>query len=160
MVWVIHKHHISIKHKQFKVILNIFNIFNVSKVLRDFFTITNSSKFSPQHLKMLHCGQLYIFQLQSAKMYHFIFTIRIDNSNFKFDGDGGISQFNGTSTPKGSYCAKTGDCNINSSCYSLRTALCTRILYQAKSEQSVRQDLIPRVRHEEAALMHPQLQIC
>ncbi len=26
--------------------------------------------------------------------------------------------------------------------------------YQAKSEQNVRQDLIPRVRHEEAALMH------
>ncbi len=47
-----------------------------------------------------------------------------------------VSQFNGTSTPKGSYSAKTGDndCNINSSCYSLRTALCESIRYQAKSE--------------------------
>ncbi len=36
------------------------------------------------------------------------------------------SQFNGTSTPKGPYSAKTGDndCNVNSSCYSLSTALC------------------------------------
>ncbi len=68
-----------------------------------------------------------------------------------------ISQFNGTSTPKGSYRAKTGDnyCNVNSSHYSRRTALCESICYQAKSEQSVRQDLIPRVRHGEAALMHP-----
>ncbi len=43
--------------------------------------------------------------------------------------------------------------------YSLRTALTTAlresIRYQAKSEQNVRQDLIPRVRHGEAALMHP-----
>ncbi len=53
-----------------------------------------------------------------------------------------ISQFNGTSTPKGSYRAKTGgnDCNVNSSHYSLRTALCESIRYQAKSEQNVRQD--------------------
>ena len=36
--------------------------------------------------------------------------------------------------------------------YSLRTALCESICYQAKSEQNVRQDLIPRVRHGEAAL--------
>ncbi len=37
-----------------------------------------------------------------------------------------VSQFNGTSTPKGSYSAKTGDndCNVNSSRYSLRNALC------------------------------------
>ncbi len=37
-----------------------------------------------------------------------------------------VSQFNGTSTPKVSYSAKTGDndCNVNSSRYSLRTALC------------------------------------
>ncbi len=37
-----------------------------------------------------------------------------------------VSQFNGTSTPKGSYSAKTGDndCNVNSSRYSLSTALC------------------------------------
>ncbi len=67
-----------------------------------------------------------------------------------------VSQFNGTSTPKGSHSAKTGDNdrNVNSSCYSLRTALCESICYQAKSEQNVRQDLIPRVRHGEAALMH------
>ncbi len=37
----------------------------------------------------------------------------------------------------------------------LRTALCESIRYQAKSEQNVRQDLIPRVLHGEAALMHP-----
>ncbi len=40
-----------------------------------------------------------------------------------------VSQFNGTSTPKGSYSAKTGDndCNVNLhdlSRYSLSTALC------------------------------------
>ncbi len=37
-----------------------------------------------------------------------------------------VSQFNGTSTPKGSYSAKTNhnDCNVNSSRYSLSTALC------------------------------------
>ncbi len=70
-----------------------------------------------------------------------------------------ISQFNGTSTPKGSYCAKTGDndCNVNSSRYSLRTALCESICYHAKSEQNVWQDLIPRVRHGEAAPMHPEM---
>ncbi len=36
-----------------------------------------------------------------------------------------VSHFNGTSTPKGSYGAKTGDndCNVNSSRYSLSTAL-------------------------------------
>ncbi len=46
-----------------------------------------------------------------------------------------VSQFNGTSTPKGSYSAKTGDtdCNVNSNHYSLRTALCKSIRYQAKS---------------------------
>ncbi len=68
-----------------------------------------------------------------------------------------VSQFNGTSTPKGSYSAKTGDndCNVNSIRCSLRTGLCESIRYQAKSEQNVRQDLIPRVRHGEAALMHP-----
>ncbi len=68
-----------------------------------------------------------------------------------------LSQFNGTSTPKGSYRAKTGynDCNVNSSLYSLSTALCESIRYQAKSEQNVRQDLIPRVRHGEAALCTP-----
>ncbi len=67
-----------------------------------------------------------------------------------------VSQFNGTSTPKGSYSAKTGDndCNVNPSRHSPTTALCESIRYQAKSEQNVRQDLIPRVRHGEAALMH------
>ncbi len=50
-----------------------------------------------------------------------------------------VSQFNGTSTPKGSYRAKTGDndCNVNSSRCSLSTALCESIRYQAKSEQNV-----------------------
>ncbi len=68
-----------------------------------------------------------------------------------------ISKFNGTSTPKGSYRAKTddNDCKVNSSRYSLSTALCESIRYQAKSEQNVRQDLIPRVRHGEAALCTP-----
>ncbi len=68
-----------------------------------------------------------------------------------------VSKFNGTSTPKGSYSAKTGDndCNVNSSRYSLRTALCGSIRYQAKSEQNVRQDLIPREHHVEAALINP-----
>ena len=57
-----------------------------------------------------------------------------------------LSKFNGTPTPKGSHRAKTGDndCSINSSLYSLSTALCESIRYQAKSEQNVRQDLIPR----------------
>ncbi len=65
-----------------------------------------------------------------------------------------LSKFNGTSTPKGSYRAKTGDndCNVNSSLYSLSTALCESIRYQVKSEQNVREDLITRVRHGEAAL--------
>ncbi len=70
-----------------------------------------------------------------------------------------VSQFNGTSTPKGSYRAKTGDndCNVNSSNYSLSTTLCESIRYQAKSEQNIRQDVIPRVRHGEAALCTPEL---
>ena len=38
------------------------------------------------------------------------------------------------------------------------TLHCVRaIRYQAKSEQNVRQDPIPRVRHGEAALMHPDV---
>ncbi len=65
-----------------------------------------------------------------------------------------ISQFNSTSTPKGSYSVKTG-VNCPMSLNSLRTALCESIHYQAKSEQNLRQDLIPRVRHGEAALVHP-----
>ncbi len=58
-----------------------------------------------------------------------------------------VIKFNGTSTPKGSYRAKTGDndYNVNSSRYSPSTALCESIRYQAKSEQTVRQDPIPRV---------------
>ncbi len=54
---------------------------------------------------------------------------------------------------KGHTVPKTGDndCNVNSSHYSLRTALCESICYQAKSGQIVRQDPIPRVRHGEAA---------
>ncbi len=91
-----------------------------------------------------------------------------------------VSQFNGTSTPKGSYRARTGDndcnsaackysngCNVISGCYSLRTtvwelhclriALCESIRYHAKSEQNVRQDLIPSVGHGEAALSTPLL---
>ncbi len=73
--------------------------------------------------------------------------------------------FNGTSTPKGSYSAKAGvNCTMSlyrvhwkrMLCfYSLRTALCESIRYQAKSEPNVRQDLIPRVRHGEAALVQP-----
>ncbi len=68
-----------------------------------------------------------------------------------------VSQFNGTSRPKWSCSAKSGDndCNVNSGRYRLRTALCESIRYQAKSEQNVRQDLISRVRYGEAALMHP-----
>ncbi len=38
----------------------------------------------------------------------------------------------------------------------LRTALCESIHYQAKSEQNLWQDLIPRARHREAALCTPQ----
>ncbi len=45
-----------------------------------------------------------------------------------------------------------------SSRYSLSTALCESVRYQAKSEQNVRQDLIPRVRHGEAALCTPDMQ--
>ncbi len=68
------------------------------------------------------------------------------------------SQFNGTSTPKGSYTAKAGDndCNVKSIPTVLRTALCWSFRYQAKSEQNVRQDLIPRVHHGEGALCTPQ----
>ena len=68
-----------------------------------------------------------------------------------------LSKFNGTSTPKGSYRAKTddNDCNVNSSHYSLSTALCESIRYQVKAEQNVRQDLILRVGHGEAALSTP-----
>ncbi len=44
--------------------------------------------------------------------------------------------------------------------YSLRTALCESIRYQAKSEQNVRQDSIPRVRHGEAALCTPVVDMC
>ena len=40
---------------------------------------------------------------------------------------------------------------------SLRTALCESIRHQVKSEQNVRQDLTPRERHVEAALMNPEI---
>ncbi len=72
-----------------------------------------------------------------------------------------LSKFNGTSTPKGSYRAKTGDndCNVNSCHYSLSAALCESIRYQAKSEQNVRQDLIPRVGHGEAVLSTRDLRL-
>ena len=53
---------------------------------------------------------------------------------------------------KGHTVPKEGDNdgNVNSSHYSLSTTLCESIRYQAKSEQNVRQDLIPRVGHGEA----------
>ncbi len=59
---------------------------------------------------------------------------------------------------KGHTVPKPGDndCNVNSSGYSLSTALCESIRYQAKSEQNVQQDLTPRVRHGEAALPKEQ----
>ncbi len=85
-----------------------------------------------------------------------------------------ISKFYGTSTPKysdRSYSAKTSAStrwwwwyqiseSTRKKCYGstvwelhcLRIALCESIRYQANSEQNVRQDLIPRVHHGEAAL--------
>ena len=71
-----------------------------------------------------------------------------------------ISQFYGTSTPKGSYRAKTGDNdgNVSSSCYSLRTALCESICSQAKSACSTRPDT-QGAPIGEAALMHPYVTI-
>ncbi len=59
--------------------------------------------------------------------------------------------------PKQVIMIATSIANVNSSHYSLRTALCESIRYQAKSEQNVQQDLIPRERHVEAALMNPYL---
>ncbi len=68
-----------------------------------------------------------------------------------------VSQFNGTSTPKGSYSAKTGDnaCNVNSSRYSLSTALCesNSLSGQVWTKCPTRPDT--QGRHVEAALMHP-----
>ncbi len=68
-----------------------------------------------------------------------------------------VSQFNGTSTPKGSYSAKTGDndCNVNSSRYSLSTALCesNTLSGQVWTKCSTRPDT--QGRHVKAALMHP-----
>ncbi len=67
-----------------------------------------------------------------------------------------VSQFNGTSTPKGSYSAKTGDndCNVNSSRYSLRTAPCdsNSLSGQVWTKCPTRPDT--QGRHVEAALMH------
>ncbi len=59
------------------------------------------------------------------------------------------SKFNGTSAPKGSYSAKTGESTRKHLLSGHSAKQC-----QAKSEQNVRQDLIPRVGHGEAALMH------
>ncbi len=68
-----------------------------------------------------------------------------------------VSQFNGTSTPKGSYSAKTGDndFNVNSSRYSLSTALCesNSLAGQVWTKCPTRPDT--QGRHVEAALMHP-----
>ncbi len=68
-----------------------------------------------------------------------------------------VSQFNGTSTPKGSYSAKTGDndCKVNSSRYSLSTALCesNSLSGQVWTKCPTRPDT--QGRHVEAALMHP-----
>ncbi len=69
-----------------------------------------------------------------------------------------VSQFNGTSTPKGSYSAKTGDndCNVNSSRYSLSTAL-----YESNSLSGQVWTKCPTTRpdtqgrHVEAALVPP-----
>ncbi len=67
-----------------------------------------------------------------------------------------VSQFNGTSTPKGSYSAKTGDndCNVSSSRYSLSTALCesNSLSGQVWTKCPTRPDT--QGRHVEAALMH------
>ncbi len=54
------------------------------------------------------------------------------------------------------YMTVSNNCNVNSSRYSLWTALCENICYQAKCEQIVPQDLIPRMRHGEAALCTPK----
>ncbi len=67
-----------------------------------------------------------------------------------------ISKFKAHQHQKGHTVPKQyNDCNVNSSRYSLSTALCESIRYQAKSEQNVRQDLIPSVRHVEADLCTP-----
>ncbi len=71
-----------------------------------------------------------------------------------------VSQFNGTSTPKGSYSAKTGDndCNVNLSRYSLSTAMCesNSLSGQVWSKCPTRPDT--QGRHVEAALMQPYVQ--
>ncbi len=68
-----------------------------------------------------------------------------------------VSQFNGTSTPKGPHSAKTGDndCNVNSSRYSLSTALCESNSLPGKvwTKCPTRPDT--QGRHVEAALMNP-----
>ncbi len=72
-----------------------------------------------------------------------------------------ISQFNGTSTPKGSYRAKTGDndCNVNSSRYTLRTALCesNSLPGQVWTKMSDK-NLIPRVRYTIQNHLHHTIQ--
>ncbi len=68
-----------------------------------------------------------------------------------------VSQFNGTSTPKGSYSAKTGDNDfkVNSSRYSLSTKLCesNSLSGQVWTKCPTRPDT--QGRQVEAALMHP-----
>ncbi len=68
-----------------------------------------------------------------------------------------VLQFNGTSTPKRSYSANTGDndCNVKLSRYSLSTALCESnwLSGQVWTKFPTRPDT--QGRHVEAALMHP-----
>ena len=70
-----------------------------------------------------------------------------------------ISKFNGSSTPKGSYSTKTGvNCPMSPS--RVQELHYVRAFAVRPSLKNVRQDLIPRVRHGEAALMHPRGSSC
>ncbi len=71
-----------------------------------------------------------------------------------------VSQFNGTSTPKGSYTAKTGDngCNVNSCHYSLSTPLCESNSLSGKVWRKCPTRPDTQGRHVEAALMHLQFE--
>ncbi len=68
-----------------------------------------------------------------------------------------VSQFNGTSTPKGSYSAKTrdNDCNVNSSRYSLSTALCESNSLSGQVWTKCPTGPDTQGRHVEAALIPP-----
>ncbi len=105
----------------------------------------------PTMIHTYQCTRINVQEIDQAK-------VKLRGLTFSITYTECYQKFNGTSTPKGSYRAKTGDndCNVNSSHYSLSTALCESIRYQAKSEQNVRQDMIPRVRHGEAALCTPE----